>query len=128
MLETVHGLSILDIQTLFVQEWQELLLIILLLVNIDWDSFFRKISAICIVTILSKQDVISYMSAEDITSIGIQGETWLAILFFFWSLTVGHLLLKVPSYSSHRAWLYEFFYFSFKFCFFLFSFFFSFIM
>ena len=27
--------------------------------------------------------------------------------FVLWSLTVGHLLLKVPSHSPHRAWLYE---------------------
>jgi len=34
MLEAVYSSSILDIQTLFVQEQQELLLIMLLLVNI----------------------------------------------------------------------------------------------
>ena len=109
MLEVVYSSSISDIQTLFVQEQWELLLIMLLLVNIGWDSFLRKISAIYVVTTLSKQGIILCMSVEGIMSIEVQGETWLAILFFFWSLIVGYLLSKVPSYSLHIVWLYDYF-------------------
>ena len=42
-------------------------------------------------------------------SIGVLGETQLAILSSFWSLTIRPLLLKVPSCIPHRVLLYEFF-------------------
>jgi len=74
MLKEVYSSSISVILTLFVQEQWEWSLIILLLVNIDWDSSQGKISAVYVVTTLSKLGGISFMSVENITSIGIQEE------------------------------------------------------
>ena len=103
MLKKIHGLSILGILILFVQELQEQLLIMLPLGNIGWSFFPEKISVVHVAIILLNLGSISFMSTEGITSIGIQEKTWLVTSFFFWSLTVGHLCLKIPLYNLHKC-------------------------
>ena len=71
-----HGCNILVIPICYVQELQEQSPIILLLENIDFVSSLERNLALCVVSILSKQDTTSFMSAEDLTSIGIQEEIW----------------------------------------------------
>jgi len=55
----------------------------LLLENIDLDSFLGKISVVHVKITQLNQDVIFFMSARDITSIGIQEEILLVILWLF---------------------------------------------
>jgi len=58
----------------YVQEPQEQSPIMLLLKNVDFVSSLERNLAVCAVSILSKQDTTSFMSAEDLMSIGIQEE------------------------------------------------------
>jgi len=58
----------------YVQEPQEQSPIMLLLENIDFVSSLERNLAVCAVFILLKQDTTSFMSAEDLMSIGIQEE------------------------------------------------------
>jgi len=58
----------------YVQEQQEQSLIMLLLENIDFISSLRRNLVVYTVFILLKQDTTSFISAEDLISIGIQEE------------------------------------------------------
>ena len=68
------GLNLLAIQTLYVCRPQELSQIMLLLANIDLDSFQGRNSTVLVDDILSSQDAISFTNMVDLIGIGIQGE------------------------------------------------------
>ena len=54
---------------------QEPLQIMLLLANLDLDSFLGRNSNVYAIDILSKQDTIFYMNMADLMDTGIQGGT-----------------------------------------------------
>jgi len=66
--------NMLAILIYYVQEQQEQSLIMLLLENIDFISSLRRNLVVYTVFILLKQDTTSFISAEDLISIGIQEE------------------------------------------------------
>jgi len=86
ILKEDRGLNLLAIRTLYVHGPQELSQIMLLLANIDLDSFWGKNSTILVYNILLSQDIISFTNIVDLMSIGIQGEILWAISSCSWNL------------------------------------------
>jgi len=74
MLKEDHNLNLLAIQTLYVYGPQELSQIMLLLANIDLDSFQGRDLTVLVGNILSSQNTISFTNVVDLMDIGIQGE------------------------------------------------------
>jgi len=72
--KAAYGFNSLAISTCYVQEPQEQLPIMLQLVNTDFASSLEKNLVVCVVSILLRQDDTSFMSVEDLMSIGTQEE------------------------------------------------------
>ena len=69
-----YSFNSLAIPTHYAQELQEQLPIMLQSVNIDFSSSLRKNLVVHVVSTLLRQDETSFMSVEDLTSIGTQEE------------------------------------------------------
>jgi len=94
------------------------------LANTDLDFSLEKSLGVCVGYTPSKQDIISFMSAEGLKNTGTQEGTQLATLSCSLSLTLVRLLFQVPLHHQFQAELViSFFFFSFPLL--LFSFYFS---
>ena len=87
------GYSYLVTRIHFVHMQLELSLIMLQSENINLDFFPVKNLSVCVVYTLLKHEDIFSSSVKNSMAIGIQKETFLAILLCFWRLIQMHLLL-----------------------------------